>query len=59
MNPTSPDGCAAAEAVPVWQILSSRVLRILWGAGLGFLSTLCVCGCLWADVLREGSELGT
>ena len=21
------------------------------------LSTLCVCGCLWADVLREGSEL--
>lgn len=27
------------------------------GAGLGLLSTLCVCGCLWADVVREGSGL--
>jgi hypothetical protein len=26
-----------------------------WSAGLGVLSTLCVCGCLWADVLRDGS----
>ena len=52
-----PLSVSGLEAVPVWQILSSRSLRVAWGAGLGLLSTLCVCGCLWADVLREGSEL--
>ena len=52
-----PLAVSGLEAVPVWQILDSRSLRVAWGAGLGLLSTLCVCGCLWADVLREGSEL--
>lgn len=52
-----PLSVSGLEAVPVWQILSSRSFRVVWGAGLGLLSTLCVCGCLWADVLREGSEL--
>jgi hypothetical protein len=33
---------AGLEAVPVWQILSSRSLRIAWGGGIGLLSTLCV-----------------
>ncbi len=53
-----PLSVSGLEAVPVWQILASRSLRVAWGAGLGVLSTLCVCGCLWADVLREGPELG-
>jgi hypothetical protein len=52
-----PLSVSGLEAVPVWQILSSRSLRIVWGVGLGVLSTLCVCGCLWADVLRESSGL--
>jgi hypothetical protein len=52
-----PLSVSGLEAVPVWSILSSRPLRVAWGAGLGLLSTLCVCGCLWADILREGSEL--
>ena len=45
------------EAIPLWQILGTRALQVTWGAGLGVLSTLCVCGCLWADVVREGSGL--
>lgn len=51
-----PLSVSGLEAVPVWQILASRSLRVAWGAGLGLLSTLCVCGCLWADVLREVSK---
>jgi len=51
-----PLSVSGLEALPVWQILSSRVLRVAWGAGLGLLSTLCVCGCLWADVVRERAE---
>src|SRR3954454_251207 len=34
-----PLSVSGLEAVPVWQILSSRSLRIVWGAGLGVLST--------------------
>jgi hypothetical protein len=45
------------QAISLWQILASPALQITWGAGLGLLSTLCVCGCLWADVVREGSGL--
>ena len=46
------------QAVPLWQLLTSPTLQALWGAGLGLLSTLCVSGgCLWADVVREGSGL--
>ena len=41
----------------MWEILGSRELQVVWGAGLGLLSTLCVCGCLWADVVRESSGL--
>jgi hypothetical protein len=52
-----PLSVAGLEALPLWQILASRALRVAWGAGLGLLSTLCVCGCLWADVVREGSGL--
>ena len=52
-----PLSVSGLEAVPVWDILSSRGLQVAWGAGLGLLSTLCVCGCLWADVVREGSGL--
>ncbi len=52
-----PLSVSGLEAVPVWKILSSRGLEVAWGAGLGLLSTLCVCGCLWADVVREGSGL--
>src|SRR4029077_14480694 len=48
---------AGLEAVPVWQILSSRSLRIAWGGGIGLLSTLCICGCLLADALRDRSGL--
>jgi hypothetical protein len=52
-----PLSVSGLEAVPVWEILASRSLQVGWGAGLGLLSTLCVCGCLWADVVREGSGL--
>src|SRR3954451_17765176 len=52
-----PLSVSGLEAVPVWEILSSRGLQVAWGAGLGLLSTLCVCGCLWADVVREDSGL--
>lgn len=52
-----PLSVSGLEAVPVWEILASRGLEVSWGAGLGLLSTLCVCGCLWADVVREGSGL--
>jgi hypothetical protein len=51
-----PLSVSGLEAVPVWEILGSRGLQVAWGAGLGLLSTLCVCGCLWADVLRENSR---
>jgi hypothetical protein len=52
-----PLSVSGLEAVPVWEILGSPGLQVAWGAGLGVLSTLCVCGCLWADVVREGSGL--
>jgi hypothetical protein len=52
-----PLSVSGLEAVPVWEILASRGLQVAWGAGLGLLSTLCVCGCLWADVVREDSGL--
>jgi hypothetical protein len=52
-----PLSVSGLEAVPVWEVLGSRGLQVAWGAGLGLLSTLCVCGCLWADVVREGSGL--
>ncbi len=52
-----PLSVSGLEAVPVWEILGSRPLQVAWGAGLGLLSTLCVCGCLWADLVREGSGL--
>ena len=52
-----PLSVSGLEAIPLWQILASRTLQVTWGAGLGLLSTLCVCGCLWADVVREGSGL--
>ncbi len=52
-----PLSVSGLEAIPLWQILASRALQVTWGAGLGLLSTLCVCGCLWADVVREGSGL--
>jgi hypothetical protein len=52
-----PLSVSGLESLPLWQILSSRALRVAWGAGLGLLSTLCVCGCLWADLVREGSGL--
>jgi hypothetical protein len=48
-----PLSVSGLEAVPVWEILGSRELQVAWGAGLGLLSTLCVCGCLWADIVRE------
>ncbi|MGH7486586.1 MAG: hypothetical protein ACREMY_13455, partial [bacterium] len=52
-----PLSVSGLEAVPVWEILGSPALQVAWGAGLGLLSTLCVCGCLWADVVRDGSGL--
>src|SRR6185295_7292015 len=52
-----PLSVSGLEAVPVWEILGSRGLQVAWGAGIGLLSTLCVCGCLWADVVRDGSGL--
>jgi hypothetical protein len=52
-----PLSVSGLEAVPVWEILGSRGLQVAWGGGLGLLSTLCVCGCLWADLVREDSGL--
>jgi hypothetical protein len=52
-----PLSLSGLEAAPLWTILGSRLLEVAWGAGLGLLSTLCVCGCLWADVVRDGSGL--
>ena len=52
-----PLSVSGLEAMPIWEILGTRPLQVAWGAGLGLLSTLCVCGCLWADVVREGSGL--
>ena len=52
-----PLSLSGLEAAPLWTILDSRLLEVAWGAGLGLLSTLCVCGCLWADVVRDGSGL--
>jgi len=52
-----PLAVSGLEAVPVWEILGSRGLQVAWGAGIGLLSTLCVGGCLWADVVRDGSGL--
>jgi len=49
-----PLSLSGLEAVPLWDILGSRFLQVVWSTGLGLLSTLCVCGCLWAD---EGSGL--
>ncbi len=51
-----PLSVSGLEAVPVWEILGSPGLQVAWGAGLGVLSTLCVCGCLWADVVRDVSR---
>jgi hypothetical protein len=45
------------QAVPLWNILGSELLQVVWSAGLGVLSTLCVCGCLWADVVHDSSGL--
>jgi hypothetical protein len=45
------------QAAPVWDVLDARPIQVAWGAGLGLLSTLCVCGCLWADVVLDGSGL--
>ncbi len=52
-----PLSISGLEAVPVWEILGSPRLQVAWGAGLGLLSTLCVCGCLWADVVRDSERL--
>jgi hypothetical protein len=52
-----PLSVSGLEAVAVWEILATRGLQVAWGSGLGLLSTLCVCGCLWADVVREGGGL--
>jgi len=54
-----PLSVSGLEAVQVWEILSTPGLQVAWGTGLGLLSTLCVCGCLWADVVREGSGLAS
>jgi len=45
------------RAAPIWDVLGSRSIQVVWGAGLGLHSTLCVCGCLWADVVLDGSGL--
>ncbi len=52
-----PLSLSGLQAEPFWKILGSPTLRIAWSSGLGLLSTLCVCGCLWADILRDGSGL--
>jgi hypothetical protein len=54
---TVPLVLSGLEGIPVWEILGTRMLRVGWGAGLGLLSTLCICGCLGADVVRDGSVL--
>jgi len=52
-----PLSLAGLGAVPLWDILGSRLLQAVWSTGLGLLSTLCIGGCLWADVVRDGSGL--
>jgi hypothetical protein len=52
-----PLSLSGLQAEPFWEILGSPALRIAWSSGLGLLSTLCVCGCLWSDILRDGSGL--
>lgn len=52
-----PLSLSGLQAVPFWEILGSPSLRVAWSSGLGLLSTLCVWGCLWADVLHDGSGL--
>lgn len=52
-----PLSISGLEAMPVWEILGSRALRVAWGSGLGLLSSLCVGGCLWADVVLDSSGL--
>lgn len=52
-----PLSLSGLQAEPFWEILRSPALRIAWSSGLGLLSTLCVWGCLWSDILREGSGL--
>lgn len=52
-----PLSLSGLQAEPFWKILGSSVLRVAWSSGLGLLSTLCVCGCLWADILHDASGL--
>lgn len=52
-----PLSLSGLQAEPFWEILGSPALRIAWSSGLGLLSTLCVCGCLLADILRDSSGL--
>lgn len=52
-----PLSLSGLQAEPFWEILGSSALRIAWSSGLGLLSTLCVWGCLWSDLLRNGSRL--
>jgi hypothetical protein len=52
-----PLSLSGLQAEPFWEILGSPALRVAWSSGLGLLSTLCVCGCLWSDILRDGSGL--
>lgn len=52
-----PLSLSGLQAEPFWEILGSPSLRIAWSSGLGLLSTLCVWGCLWSDILRDGSGL--
>ncbi len=52
-----PLSLSGLQAEPFWEILGSPALRVAWSSGLGLLSTLCVCGCLWADILCDGSGL--
>jgi hypothetical protein len=53
----APLSLAGLQAEPFWEILDSSGLQVAWSSGLGLLSTRCVCGCLRADVLRDGSGL--
>jgi hypothetical protein len=52
-----PLSLSGLQAEPFWEILGSPALRVAWSSGLGLLSTLCVCGCLWSDILRDNSGL--